>query len=462
MGMTQLRQLRLFGTSQKTIPIAIDCEHPMVRLADVLEWDILIEIAEKRREKVIISAAGAKPHLRANVGAVVVRAMKSCDLRSTEDLIRNYLPARYLCDLHESDWTPDFRTLSDFEIMLGEEGLNEVNIHVLQKAKEQGFADVKGLCSDTTAQEAKIPHPTEVGLMNSLAKSTEKAMEVLGRKAGFLKRKILDKIVTIKKLVRKYRLLAKTKEVKQEVTKTLLKLTKGLSEKIGAVLSGMEGKVLMSLRGHQKTAHDRLKRLRDIFQKLSPQIAYYLRTGRVAKDKIISLFQTEVRSIVRGKAGKKVEFGLKWGVNQIRGGYISLFRMEGKNSEMDYAVEGVRHHIKLFGRVPDEYGYDRGGWSKTHIKDIEDLGVKRVAIAPKGKAKWKVSNRCRGRMVAERAQVEGKIGTTKHYGLNKPETKTTEGMYRSARRAELRFNLTRYLKDMFPEVKKAQMVGATG
>lgn len=458
MGMSRSKQLGLFGSSLKTVPILLDPEHPMVKLCGILDWDTLIEIASQRRKKVITSLAGAKPHLRANVGAVVVRVMKSCTLQEAEDLICNYLPARYLCNLHESDWTPDFRTLWDFETMLGEEGLNEINVHVLKKAQENRFLDVRGLCSDTTAQEAKIPHPTEVGLMNSLAKSTEKAMGVLGRKAGLIKGKILSKIVTIKKLVRKYRLFAKTKEVRKEVTQEILKLSRDLTDKIGKCLDQMKG----SFKGHQKTAQARLQRLRDIFQKLSPQIAYFLKRGKVARDKIISLFQTDLRSIVRGKAGKKVEFGIKWGVNQIRGGYISLFRMEGKNSEQEYAVEGVRHHIKLFGEAPGEYGYDRGGWSAPHIEKIEKLGVKRVAVAPKGKTNWRVSDRCKKRMVNERAQVEGKIGTTKHYGLNKPEARTTSGMYRSARRAELRFNLTRFMKDMFPEAMKVGMVEATG
>ena len=460
--MVTFQQMKLFGSSRKAIPLIIDPEHPMVRLSEVLDWEALVGIAEKRREQVITSPAGAKPHLRANVGAVVVRVMKSCDLRSAEDLIRNYLPARYLCDLHESDWTPDFRTLSDFEIMLGEEGLNAINVHVLGKAKENKFLDVKGLCSDTTAQEAKIPHPNEVGLMNSLAKSMGNAMEILGRKAGAVKRRIVEKIVTIKKLVRKYRLFAKTKAMRQEVSRKLLKMTTDLSQKIGECLKGMEGKIREGLKGHERSAFDRLGDLRDLFGKLGPQIAYYLRTGRVAKDKIVSLFLAEVRSIVRGKAGRKVEFGIKWGVNQIRGGYISLFRMEGKKGEADWMMAGVEHHRRLFGVVPTEFGYDRGGWSGEHMDSIEEMGVKRVAVSPKGKAPWRVSDRCKERMVNERAQVEGKIGTIKHYGLNKPEAKTTPGMYRSARRAELRFNLTRFLKDMFPEVKKAQMAGAAG
>lgn len=461
MGEAFAIQMELFGPSQKSIAIAIDAKHPLVRLAEVLDWEKLVAIAQKQRRKVFKSAAGAKPHLRANVGAVVVRSMKSCDLRTAMDLIRNYLPARYLCALHESDWTPDFRTLCDFEIMLGEEGLAAINEIVLQKAREEGFLDVKGLCSDTTAQEAKIPYPNEVGLMNALAKSAASAFAVLGRKVGSIKEKILTKIVTIKKVVRRYRLFAKTKEVRQQVSQEALKLTTDLAKKIRKCLAEIEGKTFKSLRGHQKSAYARLQHLQAVFAKLGPQIGYFLRTGKVAKNKIISLFQTELRSIVRGKAGKKVEFGIKLGINRIRGGYMSLYQLAGKGGEADWMVAGVAHHKKQFGVVPTEFGYDRGGWSQKHMKDVADMGVKRVAVAPKGKSAWKVSARCKERMVRERAQVEGVIGTTKHYGLNKPEEKTTPGMMRCARRAEIRFNMTRFLKDMFPAERKMRMAAVT-
>jgi hypothetical protein len=44
--------------------------------------------------------------------------------------------------------------------------------------------------------------------------------------------------------------------------------------------------------------------------KLIPQIRYWIKTGFVAANKIISVHIPELYSIVRGKAGKKVEFGL--------------------------------------------------------------------------------------------------------------------------------------------------------
>ncbi len=46
--------------------------------------------------------------------------------------------------------------------------------------------------------------------------------------------------------------------------------------------------------------------------------------------------------------------------------------------------------------------------------------------------------------------IGGKIGTLKQYGMNKPKERTTDGARRAARRAELRFNLTKLAKDFSP------------
>ena len=110
-------------------------------------------------------------------------------------------------------------------------------------------------------------------------------------------------------------------------------------------------------------------------QKLLPQIDYYLQKGKVAKDKIISLFLKDVHSIVRGKAWRAVEFGIKWGINQIRGGYISLFQMEG-----------IRQHQDIFGVTPEEFDCVRGGSSKEHLEPMKNIAVKQFAVAPKRRA----------------------------------------------------------------------------
>ena len=44
-------------------------------------------------------------------GAVLFRATRRMTYRVTEDQIRHYAPARYLCGLTETEWTPDANTM---------------------------------------------------------------------------------------------------------------------------------------------------------------------------------------------------------------------------------------------------------------------------------------------------------------------------------------------------------------
>jgi len=452
-----MRQLPLLGNSECLIPIAIDPNHPMVRLTHEIDWQLLEEIARERRDLVIKSTRGLQPNYRANCGAVVVRSLKSLDLRSTEDMVRNYLPARYMCDLHNSHWTPDHDTIWEFESMLGEEGLSLINQHILKNAEAHGFLDTNGLCADTTAQEAKIPYPNEVGLMGSFGKSLSKSLETLGTAAAGLKNKIKGKLRDLAQNLRKHRLFSKTKEARLKVAAKMSQISKDVLQDLGQLINNISKNVS----GRKKRAANHMSEVYSAMMQLIGQIDHWIKTGWVSPEKIISLFQIDLRSIPRGKIGKDIEFGLKWGINQIRGGYVHIFMMnEMRSADYTYAVEAIREHIRIFGAPPKEFGFDRGGWSEPHMAEMEDLGVKRIGVAPKGKEHWKVSKNCEDRIKRERAQVEGKIGTMKHYGFNKPEERSTPGMRRAARRAELRFNLGKYLRDLTASTAKQRTVPA--
>ncbi|MDC0980254.1 hypothetical protein OAQ84_00815 [Bdellovibrionales bacterium] len=49
--------------------------------------------------------------------------------------------------------------------------------------------------------------------------------------------------------------------------------------------------------------------------RLQDQIDYWLRTGKVAQGKIISLWKWTPQAISKGKVGRTVEFGRKWIIN---------------------------------------------------------------------------------------------------------------------------------------------------
>src|SRR5450432_3103801 len=160
------RQPELFPRSKRpTIPVAAN--HRLVELTDLVDWTELEIRAEKIRASKLKNAAGRPPHIRTLLGAMVLRATRYMPYRVLEDQIRYYAPARYLCGLTETEWSPDHNTLHDFMQLMGEEGTRLINEYVVGWAVEEKLADPKVLVADMTAQEAQIPHPNEMGLLSS-------------------------------------------------------------------------------------------------------------------------------------------------------------------------------------------------------------------------------------------------------------------------------------------------------
>ena len=98
------RQPELFARSTKAV-IALEMNHRLVKLTHELDWTELEEVVEQIRARKLKNAAGRPPHLRALIGAVVFRATRRITYRETEDQIRHYAPARYLCGLTETERT---------------------------------------------------------------------------------------------------------------------------------------------------------------------------------------------------------------------------------------------------------------------------------------------------------------------------------------------------------------------
>jgi len=184
--------------------------------------------------------------------------------------------------------------------------------------------------------------------------------------------------------------------------------------------------------------------------KLVPQIRHWLRTGFVASGKIISLNIPQLYSIVRGKVGNAVEFGLSWGITRLRGGFVLATMASDKTDLTDptYAVRAVEDLVALFGKAPRSYAYDRGGYSTQNVERLGKLGVRNIGLAPRGRAPWEVQGKVKDRLIRERALVEGSIGTIKclKYGFNRPAAHSAAMMGLCGQRAVLGLNLTKLLR----------------
>lgn len=433
------------------LTVTVDSRHRLVQLTERLDWVSLQEQVQAIRRKKLKSSAGRKPHLRALMGAVVLMATRKMGYREVEDLIQHYGPARYLCGLTQSRWTPDFTTIHDFTELLGEEGVRLLNEQVVQEAVDQKLADPSVLMADTTAQEAAISYPNEMGLMKAFLTAVVACSKHLKGIAPGLYQELETPWKQAKKKLRAHRLFAKTQEAKKKLTEEVANLVETVQSQVKQAMQGARV-YTEDLVKYGKVAWSKLERLQQTMSLLLPQIRWWLETGQVSEGKIISVHVPELYSIVRGKAGKAVEFGLRWGIRRLGGGFVlaEVAKTRLELQDASYAVEAVDRHIELFGKAPKSYGYDRAGYSAANVKKLKNKGVKEVGIAPRGKAKWPVRGRVKERLVKERSQVEGNIGALKsgRYGFHRPHARSIEMMGAYGQRAVLGLNLNKLVREL--------------
>jgi hypothetical protein len=200
-----------------------------------------------------------------------------------------------------------------------------------------------------------------------------------------------------------------------------------------------------------QTAQEQLKKMVEVGKVLLPQILYWLKTGIVAKGKILHAGMTEARSIVRNKVGKKVEFGYQYLVCAIGGGYLFGRLILKPTGEQKMPKKALEMYQEIFTnqQKPDILIYDRGGWSKENGKFLSEQRVKN-GIQPKGRAKWGVHGQDRELVKRERAMMEGRIGSLKSdkYKFNKPKERKLATVHMSGIRSILSYNLNKMARDL--------------
>jgi IS5 family transposase len=441
------RQEELIPRSKRPV-IPIDPSHQLAVLTDELNWDELLGLAEEIRSTKLKSNAGRPPHLRALVGALLLKATRDLTFREAEDLIRYYAPARYLCGLTETEWSPDHNTLHDFEALLAEEGVRLINEYVVKLALKEKLTFSSLAVGDTTAQEAAIPYPNEMRLMAAFMSSVAAAGTRAGKKLKQMLSGASEHFQGARKTLREFRLFGKTRERRRRGVARMMGHVRAIQAKLKDTLQGLVPRV----RGYGKVAFARVRKLHETMQRLLPQIQYWHRTGWVAAKKVISLSMPKLYSVPRGKWGKDIEFGLQWGITRLKGGFVLAHVAADRRELVDtrYVLKSVEECRRLSGRVPRAYAYDRAGHSAANVEKLRDLGVRHIGLAPRGRTPWDVNEAMKGRLVSERVKVEGSIGTLKsrRYGFNRPRARSEAMMGVCGQRAVLGMNLAKMVRGL--------------
>ena len=236
------RQPELFPRSKTTRPIPIEENHRLVQLADRLDWTGAggagrgdsSEQAEECGGPSAAPAGAARgdgaegdpvhdvpgaggPDSPLRPGAVPVRA-------DGDGLVAG---PQHAARLLRAD---------------GRGGDALINEYAVEWAVDEKLADPSVMVGDTTAQEAAIPHPNEMGLMAAFINTVAAA----SRHAGSAVKKFVEgakrEFQEAKKRVREYRLFAKsrTKAAKNRMVARMANLVERVNKRSGSVPRWLE------------------------------------------------------------------------------------------------------------------------------------------------------------------------------------------------------------------------------
>ena len=147
-------------------------------------------------------------------------------------------------------------------------------------------------------------------------------------------------------------------------------------------------------------------------------------------DRIVSISQPHVRPIVRGKAGKRTEFGAKISGVVIDGNvYLDNLNWNAYNEQEDL-IQAVEKYRNRFGCFPESVNADKIYWNRNNRKYLKSKGINLYGGTPLGRPAIKDQKspderRDHREKSNRRNWIEAKFGEGKRkYGLGLVMAKT--------------------------------------
>ena len=296
-----------------------------VKKAQTIPWPEI----EKRYAALFTNRKGnvAKP-LRLALGACIIQAEYGYSDEETALQIQENPYLQYFCGYpgYDDEKLPfDPSLMVYFRKRLTPEVLGEINEMILRDAKDRqanaaddmeddhsdGGSGAGGnsgtMIVDATCAPSNIQYPQDVSLLNEARENAEKLLDVLHDPADGKKPR------TYRKCARKD-YLKYTRCRKHTARMTRKAIGKQLAY-LRRDLDAIDGKLAL---GKALTARqaERLNTIRTIY---TQQKHMYDHRTHSVPDRIVSVSQPFVRPIVRGKAGKPVEFGAKLDISVVDG-----------------------------------------------------------------------------------------------------------------------------------------------
>ena len=289
----------------------------------------------------------------------------------------------------------DFTTLCKLKNAIHPETWAGINQHLARHAVRQERIEGEKLRLDTTAVETNVHYPSDSSLLwdtyRVLARSIEKARSIAPEATG-------PGRLQTRRAKRLRQRIARVAGSKRGATQRLKPLYKRLIRLVEEV-SAWARSVREELAKGTHSGH-RIDLI--LIEGILQEIDYILPLGarvvdqarrrvlhgeRVSNDeKLFSLFEPHTELLIRGKAGKPVEFGHMVQIQQVADKFITGYEVFPKRPVEHKLVDvALKNHKELFGAYPATFAADKGYYESMDVIANLQKKVAVVSIAKKGR-----------------------------------------------------------------------------
>lgn len=426
-------QLDLFETS---LPFAgrLDRENRWIKLSELINWNEFERIYSKLFSKLGRSAIKA----RIVVGALILKHKLELSDREIAQQLAEHPYLQIFIGLTEFTTTPPFdsSTLTNVRKRLGENEFDKFEKEIIKELTDKKLIKAKGLLVDATVVESEITFPTDCGLLNKVRQYLTEKIKDFSKITG-------EKVRTYCRVARQEYLNFNKK--RKKTNKQIRRMQKSLLQYVRRNIKQMK-EVMVRLKESGVEIPNKILDKFEVAKKIyEQQKTMYEQKVKTIKSRIVSFHKHYVRPMVRGKAGKNVEFGPKVSLGYVDGYlFVDHYSTDSFN-ESKYLKQAVDNYKERFNKKPNYVAMDNIYGNRDNRNYLKDEEI-RTSVKALGRKKSNPANdkdrRWRHGKQRERNRIEGAIGHVKSkYLLEKVRAKLPKTEYSWFRLALLSHNL---------------------
>ncbi len=334
-------------------------------------------------------------------------------------------------------------TITESEVVFSSQ-VEDPGLQQSDEPKEGGAINRGTLKVDATVAPQWVKFPMDTDLLNDCRKSSEAIIDLLweaecygSTKPRTYRRKLSEQFLDFKK---------RKQPSKSKIRKMSKLLLKSLKRNIAHVERGLDAHPL-ELRALSKTQYRNFLVIQCVYNQ---QLEMFNKKKRQVSDRIVSLHQPWVRPMVRGKAGKKTEFGAQVNISETEG-YVTFDQVSyNKYNEALYLEDQIEAFRSLYGHYPAAVLADKIYLTRSNRKFMKANEITHYG-APLGRPSKmsKEEKKMRAKKQNKRSIIEGKIGQAKNkFGLDKIKTRRYVTNMAKIQLIALGLNVWKYLQHL--------------